>query len=606
MRIKLNEIRSVIRELLLELLNKDAAKTALDNADKSKYFDKILDLDPTKDKNAVYSIKLTKFFLEPRSQSDDQFLELLKSYFEKYLLFKNRKLLKGKDADLNSIKSFKDFHNLIDATEAELKRNKPVDVVAKIAEPEKVDDQGSIIEALGKKIDKKDITYVDQNVIVVRADNSSKSKRYGGGFSNWCTARKSGNLFNNYRFEEPPQTMFYVYFLNKNKNDNELVLHFGVDEDRDISYTDRLNKESRQTLDWLVRKFPELKPALASNAFKLVPLTATEIRVKKLPDKLSVEQFNGLSYDEKEMWFQSGDREVTLDIWNLMDENFKNLYVREFSDREDDIDNEIFNIIKGTKYEKLYMEGIQERIEDRISESETHTIDKPSPHDIEFIKTSPGLINKFNVNSLLNYSSNKDEMAKIILQYKRDKLSDDNVYSLLHYSPNKDEIAKILGPENINKLSDYNVYSLLHYSPNKDEMAKILGPENINKLSDNNVNSLLNYSSNKDEMAKIILQYKRDKLSDDNVYSLLHYSPNKDEIAKILGPENINKLSDYNVYSLLCYLQNKDEMAKILRKNLSSDRIEQYKLKYPQQAKWFNASPTPIRERHSNYKSYYS
>ena len=223
-----------------------------------------------------------------------------------------------------------------------------------------------------------------------------------------------------------------------------------------------------------------------------------------------------LEEQEKEMWFQSGDREVTLDIWNLMDENFKNLYVREFSDREDDIDNEIFNIIKGTKYEKLYMEGIQERIEDRISESETHTIDKPSPHDIEFIKTSPGLINKFNVNSLLNYSSNKDEMAKIILQYKRDKLSDDNVYSLLHYSPNKDEIAKIL------------------------------------------------------------------------------------------GPENINKLSDYNVYSLLCYLQNKDEMAKILRKNLSSDRIEQYKLKYPQQAKWFNASPTPIRERHSNYKSYYS
>jgi hypothetical protein len=507
---------NITLSLILELLNHDAIQAALAKAGKSNYSRKIIDLDPTKDKNAVYSIKLTKFFLEPRSGNDDQFYDILKSYFEKFLLFKNRKLLKGKDADLNSIKSFKDFHNLVDATEAELKRNKPADIVAKIADPEKVEDQGNRMDVLGKKIDKKDITYIDPTVVVIRADNSSKSKRYGGGFSNWCTARKTGNLFYDYRFKEPPQTMFYVYFLNKNKNDNELVLHFGVDEDRDISYTDRLNKEITQTLDWLVKKFPELKPALDKNAFELVPLTATEIRVKKLPDTLSVEQFNGLSYDEKEMWFQSGDRDVTLDIWNLMDENFKNLYVREFSDREDDIDNEIFNIIKGTKYEKLYMEGIQERIEDRISESETHTIDKPSPHDIEFIKTSPGLINKFNVNSLLNYSSNKDEMAKIILQYKRDKLSDDNVYSLLHYSPNKDEIAKIL------------------------------------------------------------------------------------------GPENINKLSDYNVYSLLCYLQNKDEMAKILRKNLSSDRIEQYKLKYPQQAKWFNASPTPIRERHSNYKSYYS
>ena len=223
--------------------------------------------------------------------------------------------------------------------------------------------------------------------------------------------------------------------------------------------------------------------------------------------------------------------------------------MREFSDREDDIDNEIFNIIRGTKYEKLYMEGIQERIEDGISESETHTIDQCSPHELEFIKTSPGLINK---------------------------LSDYTVYSLLDQSQNKDEMARILGPENINKLNSDNVYKILDYSQNKDEMARILGPENINKLSNN------------------------------NVYYLLHSSLNKEEMAKILGSENINKLSDNTVYYLLYYSLNKEEMAKILMNYLSSDRIEQFKLKFPQQAKWFNASPTPIRERHSNYKSYYS
>ena len=611
--IKLNEIKSVIRELLLELFNKDASKTALAKAGKSKYFDKIIDLDPTKDKNAVYSIKLTKFFLEPRSQSDDQFLELLKSYFEKYLLFKNRKLLKGKDADLNSIKSFKDFHNLVDATEAELKRNKPADIVAKIADPEKVEDQGNRMDVLGKKIDKKDITYIDPTVVVIRADNSSKSKRYGGGFSNWCTARKTGNLFYDYRFKEPPQTMFYVYFLNKDKNDNELVLHFGVDEDRDISYTDRLNKESRQTLDWLVRKFPELKPALASNAFKLVPLTATEIRVKKLPDTLSVEQFNGLSYDEKEMWFQSGDREVTLDVWNLMDENFKNLYVREFSDREDDINYAVYDTIKGTKYEKLYMEGIQERIEDGISESETHTIDQCSPHDWEFIKTSPGLINKLNcregiyytlfyspnkketasllgaakidrlsdweVKDLIDRSQNKEEMIEIILQYKGNKLSDDNVYNLLQNSSNKEEMIKFILQYKGKNLTDSNVNDILTHSKNKEEMIKIILQYKGNNLTDSNVNDMLKHSQNKEEMIKFILNYTGNQLTDSNVESLFWHSKNKKEFIKIVLHYNGNNLTSTAMRYLVVASQNKEEMIKIILKytgnKLTDENVDQ-------------------------------
>jgi uncharacterized protein YneF (UPF0154 family) len=589
---------NITLSLILELLNHDAIQAALAKAGKSNYSRKIIDLDPTKDKNAVYSIKLTKFFLEPRSGNDDQFYDILKSYFEKFLLFKNRKLLKGKDADLNSIKSFKDFHNLVDATEAELKRNKPADIVAKIADPEKVEDQGNRMDVLGKKIDKKDITYIDPTVVVIRADNSSKSKRYGGGFSNWCTARKTGNLFYDYRFKEPPQTMFYVYFLNKNKNDNELVLHFGVDEDRDISYTDRLNKEITQTLDWLVKKFPELKPALDKNAFELVPLTATEIRVKKLPDTLSVEQFNGLSYDEKEMWFMSGDREATLEVWNLMDENFKNLYVREFSDRENDINYAVYDTIKGTKYEKLYMEGIQERIEDGISESETHTIDKCSPHDWEFIKTSPGLINKLNcregiyytlfyspnkketasllgaakidrlsdweVKDLIDRSQNKEEMIEIILQYKGNKLSDDNVYNLLQNSSNKEEMIKFILQYKGKNLTDSNVNDILTHSKNKEEMIEIILKYTGNNLSDNNVNDILTHSKNKEEMIKIILQYKGNNLTDSNVNDMLKHSQNKEEMIKFILNYTGNQLTDSNVESLFWHSKNKKEFIKIV------------------------------------------
>ena len=224
--------------LLLEALNSDAIKSALTKAGKSDFYDKILHLDPTKDKNAIYSVKLTKFFLEPRSSSDDSFLTILTDYFKKFLLLKDKKLLKGNAADLNSIKSFKDFHNLIDATLSQLVKQKPPDYVSKI-NPNNPPDNNKI-EALGKKIDKKDITYIDDNVIAIRADNTSKSKKYGGGLGPWCTARKTGNLFYQYRFDYE-ETMYYVYFLKKDKSDKELVLNFGIDEDGDISYTDRTN-----------------------------------------------------------------------------------------------------------------------------------------------------------------------------------------------------------------------------------------------------------------------------------------------------------------------------------------------------------------------------
>ena len=233
--------------LLLELLNKDAIKQVLDKLNKSDYYDKILDLDPTKDKNAVYSVKLTKFFMEPRSDSDDKFLENLKYYFDKFLLLKDKKILKGKDADLNSIKTFKDFHNLIDSTEAELQRTKPPDYIATIIPPKIEPDTSNQIEIFGKRIDKKDITYADDNVVVIRADNPSKSKRYGGKFGSWCTARPVGNMFYTYRFDYE-ETMYFVYFLKKDEGDMERVLHFGIDEDGVISYTDRTNNESTQTL----------------------------------------------------------------------------------------------------------------------------------------------------------------------------------------------------------------------------------------------------------------------------------------------------------------------------------------------------------------------
>jgi len=74
---------------------------------------------------------------------------------------------------------------------------------------------------------------------------------------------------------------------------------------------------------------------------------------------------------------------------------------------------------------------------------------------------------------LLNYATNKDEIAELIIQKKTD-LTGDNVYNLLRNAKNLDKIAELLGQENISKLSNGNINSLLYYASDKDEMRSIL------------------------------------------------------------------------------------------------------------------------------------
>jgi hypothetical protein len=181
--------------------------------------------------------------------------------------------------------------------------------------------------------------------------------------------------------------------------------------------------------------------------------------------------------------------------------------------------------------------------------------------------------NLFNtdIGKFLNDAENKDEIARIIIQYKPE-LSNDDISTLLYYAENKDEIARILGSDNINKLSDDDIYSLLRLAKNKDEMAGILDSDNINKLSDENVFNLIIYAKNKGQMARILGPDNINKLTAKNVSDLLRYASNKKkmaemaEMAEILGPENINKLTNSDVYSLLRNAYDIEEMARILGK----------------------------------------
>jgi hypothetical protein len=182
------------------------------------------------------------------------------------------------------------------------------------------------------------------------------------------------------------------------------------------------------------------------------------------------------------------------------------------------------------------------------------------------IQNKKVLLTGYNVSDLLNFAKDKkdkDKIAKLIIKYKPE-LDDKNISSLLGHATEKDEIAKLI-IEKKPELSDSNVHGLLFNATEKDEIAKLI-IEKKPELSDDNVRYLLYYATNKDKIAELLGKDNINKLADDNVVNLLSNAANKDEMAKILGSYNINKLFDVNVYNLLKYSIDKDKLAKIINK----------------------------------------
>ena len=170
--------------------------------------------------------------------------------------------------------------------------------------------------------------------------------------------------------------------------------------------------------------------------------------------------------------------------------------------------------------------------------------------------------------NLLNSKNDKEQMAKIIIQYKKE-LSENNVFNLLFRANDKDQMAKILGADNINKLSDNSIFHLLYNVTDKDQIAKILGSENMNKLSYNNVFILLNKSKDIEQIAQMLGSNNISKLSDNNVRNFLENATDKDQMAKIIIQYK-KELSEHDVFNLLKFSTHKHQMAKLLGvKNVS-------------------------------------
>jgi len=151
-----------------KLLNKS---TKLTDVEKSEYFKKFYELDPTSKRypdNPKNLITLIKWFLEDPVERQ---YELIKLEYEMYLEQSRLNQWRGADVVIKDIAKFPNFRAFAEEVHRIDAKYRKSDSKGGSSE---IKDTGSKIEVAGKTIDKKDITYMTDEVVVARADTMQK------------------------------------------------------------------------------------------------------------------------------------------------------------------------------------------------------------------------------------------------------------------------------------------------------------------------------------------------------------------------------------------------------------------------------------------------
>ena len=476
-----------------KLLNKS---TKLTDVEKNEYFKKFYELDSTSKRypdNPKHLLTLIKWFLEDPVERQ---YELIKVEYETYLEQSRLNQWRGADVVIKDIAKFPTFQDFAEEVHRITAKYRKSDSKGGSSE---IKDTGSKIEVAGKTIDKKDITYMTDEVVVARADTMQKSIAYGSGFSSWCTARTSGNYFYEYRFgsygDVGESTMYYVYFpkrYSENPNNDDTVLHFGVNEEGDISFTNRSNSESVQTLSWLKNEYPEFKGV--SNMQEIFPhkeITSSERKVRNLPNQMTDADFYALSNEDKLMYLQSSsDRVINLNKFKSMSDDMKSNYLGIVENAGSTLNIDILDVIKNTSMGRRYLKTASSDVIDAIL---------------------GGYIYSRSLSSLI-------EIIHLIIENKKDDMNvrvvDDILQTIfsqqIHHNTALD-IGKRIGESNLNKLTSGNVKDLLlprHKVPFETRI-EVLGKANIDKLTPFNLTDLVTIYADhdSDKMIRYVLTH---------------------------------------------------------------------------------------------------
>ena len=458
----------------------------------------------------------------------------VKSYLDKFRTIKNYREIKDQIHGLEHI-HIKDRNN-VDAYQRFEELKTLVDYVTKRRDVSgKTSYKNIEVDA--------DPIYEDNDLIIYYADSPQACIAYKGNVPySWCIARSdASNMFYTYRFKEYEPAFYFV--KNKERTNNEFELlnrnttplrftdkyHFFVIQV--VKNANPQNKDQKQYIVTSAQNLPgddkqmswndivQIEPKLADkqNYFVSKPLQPEEKALhKRFINGITDEEFEKLLYAEKDMYlniYVRMDRNLTDNQFKNLPDDLKNKYIGVGVGLSDE-QVEMIDVKLYKRYEKVIKTKIEKTIGTRdfqLKPSEINILIKFA-HEFDFNKLSDDNV-EWLIEQVLGSANanNKDKIAEFLGKYNLlNKLTDENVRSLLYYSENKYEMAKLLGKA-LNKLSDNNVRWLLHYSENKDEMAKLLGKDNLNKLSDDNVEWLLYYAKDRYKMAQILNQYIQNK-----------------------------------------------------------------------------------------------
>jgi len=627
-------------DLLLNENNKLAAEKllkkngVLSDLEKGEFFKKFYELDPTSVRypdNPKFLITLIKWFLEDPTNRQ---YTLIKTEFETYLEQSRLNQWRGDDVVIKDISKFPKFSNF--ATEV----HRISSLYRKTASEEHDDSvkvSGTNVEVLGKRIDRNDITYPSlddveklKDIVVIRADNMAKSKLYGCGLGHgdgWCTAKKSGNYFYEYRFGNygniGESTLYYVYFptrYSKNPEDDDAVLHFGVNDQGEISFTNRSNDESTQTLSWLKNNYEEFSGVLnMKKIFPHIPITTKERTIRSLDDELTDEEFYNLSNNDKLMYLQSGDRIINLNKFNSMNETLKSNYLGIIENSNGVLHRDVFVAIRKTAYGKRYITNTPVRVFLSMFKSDYAGFFK-QPVRLEIIlsiiENKKNNLTSKEVFDLLMFSSNKDYILKIgdkLTKSNIDKLESNQISHLLKHSSGTNEsftvMLNLLQRSDVSKVQPIDVERLISNISEFDPEEKIdrlieFVLTNFSNFTDSVVNKILlkarhtiKYKNDNNNIVSLFItdrQRYSSPFSDDFVYSMFKYATNKTEaIARIVSlGYDIKKLQgSYILHLFEDYIDTLDELEtteKILGSAISNLSVYQFNTFFSYETKLFH------------------
>lgn len=295
----------------------------------------LIELDPSKNKlDALHMTKL--LFVSGQPNRDD--FESMKNDYNSYNEHKKKNNVDKDKRAFNSFKTFRDFSEYVHGLDAKFG-----EVIVKVAADQKQEtEEVWYAPYFGNAVPKKNITFQNEDVVIARANTHAEARAIGGKVglvgNGWCTTWSQPTYWNQYRLGSSPETMYFAFFPKRiaaDPADPFNAIHFGIDEDLDISFSDRNNySDTDMPLSELVNgyegvpAFPELNGVDFDQAFPLLPPTEAEIKISKFSSwsPFTIEDWNGFNKEERSLASATGIQANPEIIKDMTDEE-KMVYV---------------------------------------------------------------------------------------------------------------------------------------------------------------------------------------------------------------------------------------------------------------------------------------